>query len=138
MRLCRQMGIGILMLVLFTGSANAAAEKKEFVAKIDPDGVQRVEVLAGSYFFDPNYIVVKVNVPVEMKISKESGMIPHDIVLKAPEAGMDFKQELSDSPQIIRFTPTKTGKFTFYCDKKLLFFESHKDKGMVGTLEVRD
>jgi plastocyanin domain-containing protein len=138
MRLRRYIGIGILMLTLFTGSASAADEKKEFVAKTDPDGVQRVEVLAGSYFFDPNYIVVKVNVPVEMKISKESGLIPHDIVLKAPEAGMDFKVELSDSPQTIRFTPTKTGKFTFDCDKKLLFFESHRDKGMVGTLEVRD
>ncbi len=138
MRLCRYMGIGILTVILFTGSANAAAEKKEFVAKVDPDGVQRVEVLAGSYFFDPNYIIVKVNVPVEMKIKKEPGMIPHDIVLKAPEAGMDIKLELSDSPQIMRFTPTKTGEFPFYCDKKLLFFESHRDKGMVGTLEVRD
>jgi len=38
----------------------------------------------------------------------------------------------------MRFTPRKTGEFTFYCTKKLLFFESHKDKGMVGTLEVRD
>ena len=138
MRSCKYIGIGILMLMLFTGSANAAAEKKEFIAKIDPDGVQRVEVLAGSYFFDPNYVIVKVNVPVEMKITMESGMIPHDIVLKAPEAGMDLKMDLSSTPQVMRFTPTKTGEFTFYCTKKLLFFESHKDKGMVGTLEVRD
>jgi plastocyanin domain-containing protein len=129
----------MVMLMFFTVNANAAAEKKELIAKIDPDGVQRVEVLAGSYFFDPNYIVVKVNVPVEMKITMESGIIPHDIVLKAPEAGMDFKADLSSStPQVVRFTPTKTGKFEFSCDKKLLFFESHKDKGMVGTLEVRE
>ena len=139
MRLGKCIGIGILMLMLFTGSANAAEEKKEFAAKIDPDGVQRVEVLSGSYFFNPNYIIVKVNVPVEMKISMESGVIPHDIVLKAPEAGMDLKLDLSSStPQVMRFTPTKTGKFEFYCDKKLLFFESHKDKGMFGTLEVRE
>ena len=138
MRLCRHIGIGVLMLMLFAGSANAAAEKKEFTAKIDPEGVQRVEVLSGSYFFDPNYIIVKVNVPVELKITMESGIVPHDIVLKAPEAGMDLKLELGSTPQVMRFTPTKTGKFTFYCDKKLLFFESHRDKGMVGTLEVRD
>jgi plastocyanin domain-containing protein len=131
--------MGILMLMLFTANASAATEKKEFVAKIDPDGVQRVEVLAGSYFFDPNYVIVKVNVPVEMKITMESGIVPHDIVLKAPDAGMDLKVDLSSStPQVMRFTPTKTGKFTFYCDKKLLFFESHRDKGMVGTLEVRE
>ena len=65
-------------------------------------------------------------------------MIPHDIELKAPDAGMDLKMDLSSTPQVLRFTPTKTGEFTFYCTKKLLFFESHKDKGMVGTLEVRD
>jgi len=115
-----------------------AAEKKEFTATIDADGIQRVEMLSGSYFFDPNYIIVKVNVPVEIKVKKESGMIPHDIVLKAPEAGINFRLELKDTPQIIKFTPTKTGVYTFDCDKKLLFFESHKDKGMTGKLEVRN
>ena len=138
MRLCKHVVLGILMM-LFIGNANAAAEKKEFVAKVDPDGVQRVEVLAGSYFFNPNYVVVKVNVPVEMKITLESGVIPHDIALEAPEAGMNLKMDLSSStPQVMRFTPTKTGEFTFSCTKKLLFFESHKDKGMFGTLEVRE
>jgi plastocyanin domain-containing protein len=135
----RYLGIGMVMLMLFTANANAAAEKKELIAKIGPDGVQRVEILAGSYFFDPNYIIVKVNVPVEMKITMESGVIPHDIVLKAPDAGMDLTIELSSStPQVMRFTPAKTGQFTFYCSKKLLFFESHRDKGMAGTLEVRE
>ncbi len=138
MGLCKHIGIGLVATMFFMGIANAAAEKKEFIAKVDPDGVQRVEVLAGSYFFDPNYIIVKVDVPVEIKITTESGIIPHDIVLNAPEAGMDLKADLSSSaPQILRFTPTKTGKFPFYCDKKLLFFESHREKGMEGTLEVR-
>jgi plastocyanin domain-containing protein len=125
---------GILLLFLATATA---AEKKEFTAKTDPDGVQRVEILAGSYFFDPNVIIVKVNVPVELKIRKEPGMVPHDIVLSAPEAGINFKQELKDTPEIIKFTPTKTGSYPFACEKKLLFFESHKGKGMTGTLEVR-
>ena len=139
MQSCKHIAIGMVMLMLFTANANAAAERKEFMAKIDPDGVQRVEVLAGSYFFDPNHIIVKVNVPVEMKITMESGVIPHDIMLNAPEAGMDLKLDLSSStPQVMRFTPTKTGQFTFYCGKKLLFFESHRDKGMAGTLEVRE
>lgn len=125
------------ILFLFNMSA-AAAEKKEFTAKTDPDGVQRVEILAGSYFFDPNYIIVKVNVPVELKIRKEPGMIPHNIVLKASEAGIDFILELKEPPEIIKFTPKKTGTYPFACEKKVLFFESHKDKGMTGTLEVRD
>lgn len=128
----------MLVILFLFGSNAAAAEKKEFAAKTDPDGIQRVQMLAGSYFFDPNYIIVKVNLPVEIMVRKESGMIPHDIVLKAPDAGIDFRTELTDTPQIIKFTPTKTGTYSFDCDKKLLFFESHKDKGMTGTLEVRD
>ena len=30
------------------------AERREFTASIDKDGVQRVEILGGSYFFTPN------------------------------------------------------------------------------------
>ena len=125
------------ILLLFAANT-AAAGKTEFTARADPDGVQRVEILAGSYFFDPNVIIVKVNVPVELKIRKESGMVPHDIVLAAPDAGIDFRRELKETPEIIKFTPTKTGTYPFACEKKLLFFESHKDKGMTGILEVRN
>ncbi len=138
MRLVRHAGTGVLVLLLLAGGVHAAAEKKEFVAKVDPDGVQRVEVLGGSYFFTPDRVVVKVNVPVEMKVTMESGVIPHNIILKAPEAGIDVTAELGRDPQVMRFTPTKTGEFPFYCDKKLLFFESHREKGMRGTLEVRE
>jgi plastocyanin len=38
----------------------------------------------------------------------------------------------------VRFTPTHPGTFVFYCDKKLLFFKSHREKGMEGRLEVRE
>lgn len=115
-----------------------AADKKEFVAPIGSDGIQRVEIIGGSYFFNPHYIVVKVNVPVEMIIRKESGITPHNIVISAPEAGMNVNLEMTTEPQTVRFKPTQTGMYSFYCDKKLLFFESHKDKGMEGTLEVRE
>jgi plastocyanin len=125
----------VILLVLCVAYAGGA-ERKEFTATVDKDGVQRVEVLGGSYFFDPNYIIVKVNVPVELKIRKESGMTPHNVVLHAPDAGMDIRLDLTTDPQIIRFTPTRAGEYEFYCDKSFLFFESHREKGMVGTLVV--
>jgi plastocyanin domain-containing protein len=128
----------VLAILFLFGMSAAAADKKIFTAKTDADGVQRVEMLAGSYFFDPSIVIVKVNVPVELKIRKEPGMIPHDIVLHAPQAGIDFRQELKETPEIIKFTPRKTGTYPFACEKKVLFFESHRDKGMIGTLEVRD
>ena len=128
MRSFRYAGTVLAMLFLFAVNA-AAAEKKEFMAKTDPDGIQRVEIIAGSYFFDPNYIIVKVNVPVELKIRKEPGMIPHDIVLKAPEAGIDFKVELKETPEIVKFTPTKTGTYPFDCEKEAPLFRKPQGEG---------
>jgi len=116
---------------------HAMGKEKRVVAKVDADGVQRVEVIGGEYYFDPNYIVVKVNKPVELTVKKASGYIPHDMVVKAPEAGIDFKADLSDKkPEMIKFTPTKVGTYPMYCDKKLLWFKSHRERGMEGTIEV--
>ena|SRR6266540_592421 len=127
----------ILALVIFTATSVFASEPKEiFKATIDSDGVQRVDILGGSYFFKPDFIIVKVNVPVELKVRKESGVTPHNIKINAPEAGIDFKESLGSEPKIIRFVPTKTGKYPIICDKKLLFLASHREKGMEGTLEV--
>lgn len=127
--------LGIFLLSALALAAEPAKEKQH-VATVDPDGVQRVEVLAGAYYFNPNLIVVKINVPVELKIKTEGGLAPHDIVLNAPEAGMNFEQELSSEPQLIHFTPTRTGRYNFECSKKFLFFESHKERGMQGAILV--
>ncbi len=114
----------------------AAAPGPATVAPIGKDGVQRVEIVGGSYFFKPNHIVVKVNIPVELKVSKESGLVPHDIVAKSPEAGIEFKESMSTTPKIIKFTPTKVGKYPMYCSKKAPFSKTHREKGMEGIIEV--
>lgn len=111
---------------------------KKIVATVDQDGVQRVAIIGGGYFYNPNYVVVKVNVPVELSVTKESGMTPHDFVIKAPEAGIDVSiKSLDAKPQVVKFTPTKTGKYPFICSKKFLWI-NHKDKGMEGVLEVTE
>lgn len=111
-------------------------KEKRFVATVGADGVQHVEITGGEYYFDPNVIVVKVNVPVELSAKKEKGYVPHNIAVKAPEAGIDFKIDLSDKAKTVKFTPTKAGKYEMMCDKKLLWFKSHKDRGMDGFIEV--
>jgi len=128
----------LAMSLILTGVGFAGEkEKKTHTAVVDKDGVQRVNILAGSYFFEPNYIIVRVNVPVELTVKKEPGT-PHSLVIKAPDAGMDVKESLSTEPKVIRFTPTKIGKYPFYCDNRLLFFKSHRDRGMEGTIDVAE
>lgn len=130
----------IMVIFLLLAGTGFAAEKtqKIYTATIDADGVQRVKILGGGYYFDPNYIIVKVNVPVELSVTKEGGVTPHNIIVKAPEAGINFSEDMGKEPKTIKFTPTKTGKFPMYCDKKLLFFKSHRDRGMEGTIEVKN
>jgi plastocyanin domain-containing protein len=126
------------IFALLTGLAvNFAQEPKEiYVAKVDPDGVQRVRLEGGGYFFKPAHIVVKVNVPVELLASREAGVTPHDLVIKAPEAGVAIEEDLAYDAKKIPFTATAVGKFPFYCSKKLLFFASHRERGMEGVLDV--
>ena len=115
------------------------SKEKRFVATVGLDGVQRVEIIGGEYYFEPKHIVLKVNVPVEFKVKEAkdtSWFIPHDIVVQAPESGINFKVSLKKEPQSIKFTPTKTGTYPLYCDKKPPFGKSHKDKGMAGVIEV--
>lgn len=127
------LGLVACMLV-----STAHGEEKVVQAVVGDDGVQRAELIGGSYFFKPDHLVVKVRMPVELKVKKEPGMVPHTIVMKAPDAGINFSVELGTEPKTISFTPMKTGTYQFYCDKKLLFFESHREKGMYGILEVVD
>ena len=126
----------MFFLVIFPWVLHAAEPKKTYRAIPDKDGVQRVSIIGGGYYFDPAHIIVKVNTPVEFIVRKESGMVPHNIVIKAVEAGIDFDEDMGKDPKKILFTPRKTGKYPIYCSKKLLFFESHRDKGMEGLLEV--
>lgn len=141
----------LLIILLVTGSVTSfAAEDKaksaaagnstskniRFKATLGADGVQRVEVVGGEYFYDPNHIVVKVNRPVEIKFKKAPGYVPHNLVVNAPEAGMDIRVDMKGDPQTVKFTPTKIGKYPIYCDKTLLWFKSHREKGMEGMIEV--
>ena len=126
--------VALLFLCLTYG---VAADRKEVIATVDKDGIQRVEIVSGSYFFTPNYIVVKVNVPVEIKIRKEGGIIPHNFVIKAQDAGIDVNVDLGTEPKTVNFTPVKIGSYPFYCEKKIIFMKSHREKGMEGVLVVR-
>jgi plastocyanin len=127
-----------LMLLFLSGPAQAdeQAAAKRFVAAIDKDGYQRVEMTAGEYYFDPSVVVVRVNVPVELTIRKSGGITPHTLSMKAAEADLDFTIAISKDPKKISFMATKIGTYPFECTERFLFFKSHKDRGMHGVLEV--
>lgn len=128
--------IGLVLLGLLK-MATVFAAAETVIVPVSPDNVQRLEITVDSYSFMPSRFVVKQNIPVELIFKSVSWFIPHNFVVKYPEAGITIEQEIrSGDSTIVRFTPTRTGEFKFSCTKKLLFFPSHEDRGMVGTLVV--
>jgi plastocyanin len=114
----------ILTLVLGIASAHAGEPRS-------------IDVVLGSYFIKPDKISVKVGQPVTLNLVNEASMVPHDLVIKAPDAGIDIAMDVAAGKKAsVTFTPTRVGSYEMFCDKKLLFFKSHKDKGMHGILEV--
>ncbi|WP_242448982.1 quinol oxidase [Burkholderia metallica] len=103
---------------------------------VDADGVQRVVIVGGSYFFRPNHVIVRARVPVELTVSAEPGVVPHSFEIAAPQAGIAVHTELGTTPRTFRFTPAQPGRFAYYCTHRLLFFRSHRERGMEGVLEV--
>lgn len=104
-------------------------------ASLGEQNTQRITLVASNYWFRPERIIVKVGVPVELSVRKKPGVIPHTFVIHAPEAGINVNVALSAKPEVINFVPQKVGSFEFYCDKPGLF-ESHREMGMAGVIEV--
>lgn len=127
-----------VLWALLAAPVGAQESPPAFRAVIDADGRQRVRILGGSYFFRPSHVIVKAGAPVELSVSLEPGIVPHSLVLKAPEAGIEIDASLGTDPKTFVFTPAAAGSYPFYCGNKLLFFESHREKGMAGVLEVVD
>ncbi len=123
--------LGILLLA---GCA-AKTPQPSAEAVTGPDGVQRLEVLAGNYFFDPPRLIVRAGQPVELTVVRQSLFVPHTFVLSIPADGIDIHDTISRKGTVIRFTPASVGEHLFFCDKKL--GRTHLERGMQGFLEVR-
>jgi plastocyanin len=109
----------------------AAATVTDEIQRIE---VQRITVTTHSYWFDPNRIVVRRGVPVELTVRNAAFFVPHDFSCEAKEAGIDVDVRVGmfHAAKTVRFTPTKAGEYHFHCD-----VGTHDEKGMTGTLIVR-
>lgn len=128
------------VIVLLSGPALAAdSASPPYTVPLDQDGVQRATVQLDSYSYSPNHLIVQVGKPVELTLVSVTLITPHNFILLDSAAGLAVEQDIgAGKTVVVRFTPTRPGLFPFYCDKKLPFFPSHREKGMEGRLEVRE
>ena len=127
----------VLAGVLFV-RALGAADPFAVEVPLGADGVQRATVEADSYSFTPSHLIVRAGQPVELTVKSLTTFVPHNVVIDDPRSGLTIREEVPAGESItVKFTPAVPGSFALYCDKKLLFFKSHREKGMEGILEVR-
>jgi heme/copper-type cytochrome/quinol oxidase subunit 2 len=132
------LGVGTGLLVLVPVITCVAAEPVAFEVPMDPDGIQRAVIEADSYEFSPRHLVVRAGKPVELTVKSVTVLVPHNFLIDDPTSGLAIREEIPAGQTVkVAFTPTVPGSFAIYCDKKLLFFKSHREKGMEGVLEVR-
>jgi hypothetical protein len=87
--------IGPVLLGLVKVTIALAATPESVIVPVSQDNVQRLEITVDNYSFTPNRIVVKENIVVELIFKSVTRIVPHNFVLKSPEAGITIEQELA-------------------------------------------
>jgi plastocyanin len=127
-----------LTALFVCGTGEAVFAEGPHVVEVGQDGVQRANITLDSYSYTPNHLVVQAGKTVELTLTSVTSLTPHNFVLTEPNAGLHVEQDVGAGKTVtVRFTPIQPGTVVFYCNKKLLFFASHREKGMEGRLEVR-
>lgn len=127
-----------LVLVAVALAAEPPAPGPPFVVPVAADGVQRATVILDSYSYQPDHLIVEKGKPVELTLTSVTTIIPHNFIIKDPAGSLTVEHDVSAGKTVVvKFTPTQSGTFPIYCDKRLWPLPSHRDKGMEGKLEVR-
>lgn len=127
-------------VVLIVSSGVSFGESNEEVLVLEPDfeGIQRAFIVLDSYAYTPSHISIQAGKPVEFRLENQSFLTPHNFIMDHPDAGLQQDVNVDAGDDVtIRFVAQVPGTYTFYCDKQLLFFPSHREEGMEGLLEVR-
>lgn len=132
----RFVALAILVVASGCGTSGAKIGVREATARVDEDGVQRIDVAVHSFYFDPNRITVEAGKPVDLELHFKPIFTPHNLTCEAPEAGIEIDRSIGiisfNHTKHVRFTPTQRGEYPFYCG-----VDAHMKKGMTGTIVVR-
>jgi len=99
--------------------------------------VRNIPVMLGDYRFMPDSITVHAGETVQLELTNTDSLTPHNFTLKDAAAGLDVDVDVSaGKTEVVDITPLQAGSYPYYCNKKLIFMKSHRERGMEGTLTV--
>jgi plastocyanin len=127
----RKSGRGVIILLALLPLVSVTAVTR------GQESPQEISLSLGDYHFTPDTLEVQAGRPVVLTLTNTDTLTPHNFTLHDAAAGLDIDTNVSaGSKASIEFTPVKPGSYTFFCNKKLLFMRSHRERGMEGTLRV--
>jgi len=99
--------------------------------------VRNIPVTLGDYRIMPDSITVQAGETVQLELTNTDSLTPHNFTLQDATAGLDVDVDVSaGKTEIVDITPLQPGTYQYFCNKKLLFMKSHRERGMEGTLTV--
>lgn len=133
---------GLYLLIVFSGTLAQSIEAAElpppFQVPVTSDGIQRTTIIVDSYSYQPSHLIVEAGKQVELTLTSVTFITPHNFIVKDPGGTFSVEQDVgAGETVVVKFTPARPGVFLIYCDKRLWPLPSHREKGMVGSLEVR-
>jgi len=130
------LALGVVLLFAGCGKSGTKLPVSEMTARTDAHGVQTVDVEAHSFYFKPNRVVVDRDKPVDLVIHFKSWFAPHNFTCVDQDAGISASVSAGamsfGKTRHVKFTPTRSGEFEFFCH-----VDGHAKKGMKGTIVVR-
>lgn len=96
-----------------------------------------IRIVLGDYHFMPAELQLVAGQPVILQLVNTDTFTPHNFTLEDPDQGLDTDVDILAGETVeVHLMPLWPGRHTFYCSNQLLFMDSHREKGMEGSLIV--
>ena len=123
----------LLAALVLAGCSSGLKHPVREVTAAYSGSVQRVTIVAHTYWFDPNRVKLKAGQEVELTVKNGAFMVPHNLTCFEKDAGIEVSANLGMflGRKVVRFTPTQPGEYEFFCH-----VGSHSKHGMKGVFVV--
>ena len=126
----------VFFLVLWSVTSSTIAQ--EGLLQNEVSDSQEIVINMESYVFTPSEVTIEVGKPITLILNNQSFLVPHNILMDNPQGVRVLEADISSGEsQTHTLTLTEPGIYSFYCDKQLLFFPTHREEGMEGRLIVQ-
>jgi len=96
-----------------------------------------IEIKLGDYRYMPGDIQLIIDQPVVLRLTNVDLYTPHNFTLEDASDGLDVNVDIPAGESVdVHLMPIVSGNHVFYCRNKFWMMDSHREKGMQGTLSV--